>query len=70
MLTEEYLDELKREEGENFDRSQWPLYFEELNGPRRMETIWDGLAKRGMKQGDLEKVFGLNLLRLYTDVVG
>jgi membrane dipeptidase len=70
VLTEEYLDELKREEGENFDRSQWPLYFEELNGPRRMETIWDGLAKRGMKQGDLEKLFGLNLQRLYSEVIG
>lgn len=43
VLTEEYLAELKREEGANFDRSQWPLYFEELNGPRRMETIWDHL---------------------------
>lgn len=70
VLTQEYLDELKREEGENFVRSEWPLYFEELNGPRRMETIWDGLASRGMKQGDLEKLFGLNLLRLYTEVVG
>lgn len=69
-LTQEYLDELKREEGENFDRSQWPLYFEELNGPRRMETIWDGLAKRGMSEGNLEKLFGLNLRRLYTEVIG
>lgn len=69
-LTQEYLDELKREEGENFDRSQWPLYFEELNGPRRMETIWDGLAKRGMSEGNLEKLFGLNLQRLYTEVIG
>ena len=70
MLTEEYLAELKREEGENFDRSQWPLYFEELNGPRRMETIWDGLAKRGMHEDDLEKLFGLNLQRLYREVIG
>lgn len=70
VLTQEYLDELKREEGENFDRSQWPLYFEELNGPRRMETIWDGLAKRGMRQGDLEKLFGQNIRRLYSDVIG
>lgn len=70
VLTQEYLDELKREEGENFDRSQWPLYFEELNGPRRMETIWDGLAKRGMNQGNLEKLFGLNLQRLYKEVIG
>lgn len=70
VLTEEYLDELKREEGENFDRAMWPLYFEELNGPRRMETIWDGLARRGMSQTTLEKVFGLNLHRLYSDVIG
>ena len=70
VLTQEYLDELKREEGENFDRSQWPLYFEELNGPRRMETIWDGLSRRGMSQGNLEKLFGLNLQRLYSEVIG
>ncbi len=70
VLTEEYLQELEREEGENFDRAQWPLYFEELNGPRRMETIWDGLSSRGMNEADLEKVFGLNLQRLYREVIG
>lgn len=70
VLTEEYLDELKREEGENFDRAMWPLYFEELNGPRRMETIWDGLASRGMAEGQLEKLFGTNLHRLYSEVIG
>jgi len=70
VLTEEYLDELKREEGENFDRAMWPLYFEELNGPRRMETIWDGLASRGMVQDDLEKLFGRNVQRLYREVIG
>jgi membrane dipeptidase len=70
VLTEEYIAELKREEGENFDRSQWPLYFEELNGPRRMETIWDGLASRGMSQRQLEKLFGLNIHRLYSEVIG
>lgn len=48
----------------------WPLYFEELNGPRRMETIWDGLQKRGMSSGQLEKLFGLNIQRLYRDVIG
>jgi len=68
-LTEEYLEELKREEGENFLRSDWPLYFEELNGPRRMETIWDGLASRGMSEDKLEKLFGLNLHRLYKEVM-
>jgi len=70
VLTQEYLDELKREEGENFVRSEWPLYFEELNGPRRMETIWDGLKQRGMSEGQLEKLFGLNIYRLYQEVIG
>ena len=70
LITEEYLEELKREEGENFVRSDWPLYFEELNGPRRMETIWDGLASRGMSESNLEKLFGLNLQRLYKEVIG
>ena len=70
VLTEEYIEELKREEGENFDRSMWPLYFEELNGPRRMETIWDGLAKRGMSASQLEKIFGTNIYRLYESVIG
>ncbi|MCG8325335.1 MAG: dipeptidase [Thiotrichales bacterium] len=70
VLTEEYLEELKREEGENFDRAMWPLYFEELNGPRRMETIWDGLAGRGMSESTLGKIFGTNLYRLYADVIG
>jgi membrane dipeptidase len=69
-LTEEYLAELKSEEGENFVRSDWPLYFEELNGPRRMETIWDGLARRGMSESTLEKLFGLNVQSLYAEVIG
>lgn len=69
-LSEEYLAELAAEEGANFIREEWPLYFEELNGPRRMETIWDGLSKRGMSEDRLEKLFGLNLQRLYTEVIG
>ena len=35
-----------------------------------METIWDGLSSRGMSEGQLEKVFGLNLYRLYRQVMG
>lgn len=69
-MTAEYLAELKSEEGANFNEAEWPLYFEELNGPRRMETIWDGLKKRGHSEATLEKIMGQNLLRLYSDVVG
>lgn len=69
-MTPEYIAELKREEGANFDDAHWPLYFEELNGPRRMEVIWDGMKKRGHSDGALEKVFGTNLYRLYSEVIG
>jgi membrane dipeptidase len=68
LLTQEYLDELKKEEGENFDPTMWPLYFEELNGPKRMETIWNGLIKRGMSSSVLEKIMGTNLIRLYASI--
>ena len=70
VLSDEYLAELKREEGENFDPSHWPLYFHELNGPRRMETIWDGLKSRGMSDAHLEKLMGQNVYRLYAEVIG
>jgi hypothetical protein len=35
-----------------------------------METIWDGLAQRGMQQTTLEKLFGENLFSLYQQVIG
>ncbi|MCP5380812.1 MAG: membrane dipeptidase [Kordiimonadaceae bacterium] len=70
VMTEEYIEELKREEGAQFVASDWPLYFEDLNGPRRMEVIWDGLKRRGLSEGQLEKIMGLNVLRLYEEVIG
>ncbi len=69
-LSDEYIAELKAEEGANFDEADWPLYMDELNGPRRMEAVWAGLAGRGLSSGDLEKVLGGNIYRLYRDVVG
>ena len=50
--------------------SDLPYFINELNGPRRMEVVWDGLVKRGLSAGDVERVMGLNLRRLYRDVVG
>jgi membrane dipeptidase len=69
-MTEEYLAELKAEEGPNFVEADWPLYMDELNGPRRMEVVWAGLERRGVKGARLEKVMGGNLYRLYEEVVG
>lgn len=69
-MTDEYIAELKREEGDNFDVSHWPLFIDELNGPRRMEIIWDGLKKKGLSERELEKVMGLNNYRIYKEVIG
>ncbi len=69
-MTDEYIAELKREEGENFNINDWPLYIDALNGPTRMEVIWDGLRDRGYSEGDVEKIMGANILRLYADVIG
>ena len=46
-LSPEYLAELKREEGSQVTESELPYFIEELNGPRRMEVVWEGLRKRG-----------------------
>ncbi len=69
-LTPEYLAELKREEGSQVVDSELPYFIDELNGPRRMEVVWDGLARRGLPEGDVERIMGGNLLRLYRDVMG
>jgi membrane dipeptidase len=69
-LTPEYLAELKREEGSQVVDSDLPYFINELNGPRRMEVVWDGLLKRGLTAGDAERVMGLNVRRLYHEVIG
>jgi membrane dipeptidase len=69
-LTPEYLAELKREEGSQVVDSDLPYFIDELNGPRRMEVVRDGLTRRGVSSADLDRVLGLNLRRLYQDVIG
>ena len=69
-MTDKYIAELKAEEGPNFHEEDWPLYMEELNGPRRMETIWDSLKKRQLSESVIEKVMGLNVYRIYKEVIG
>lgn len=69
-MTDEYLAELKREEGPNFNPAEWPLFIDELNGPRRMEVVWDGVRKLGHGSAATEKIMGGNLHRLYSEVIG
>jgi membrane dipeptidase len=69
-LSPEYLAELKKEEGSQVVDSDLPYFINELNGPRRMEVVWDGLVTRGLSATDVERVMGTNLRRLYHEVVG
>lgn len=69
-LSPEYIAELKREEGAQVSDSELPYFIAELNGPRRMEVVRDGLAARGLKPADVDKVMGGNVRRLYAEVIG
>ncbi len=70
VLSKAYIAELESEEGAQAVASDYPYYFEELNGPRRMEVIWDGLKARGLSEADLEKVMGQNLYAFYQHSIG
>jgi len=69
-LTEAYLDELRAEQGANLNENDLPWFMPELNGPRRMETIWDGLKSRDLSDGDVEKIMGANVRRIYAETIG
>jgi membrane dipeptidase len=68
--SEEEIRILLREEGAQFKPDDWPLYLEKLNGPRRMDVVRDGLARRGYTQDQADHILGANLYRLYRDSVG
>lgn len=69
-MTPEYVAELRREEGSQVVDDELPYFIDELNGPRRMEVVWDGLVGRGYVTGDIERIMGGNLYRLYREVIG
>jgi membrane dipeptidase len=78
--TEEEKERLKKEmvgkstkgifSGPDQNKIDWPFFISELNGPRRMETVWIGLEKRGFKVGEIEKIMGKNFYRVFKEVVG
>ena len=69
-MTDAYIAELKAEEGANFHEPDWPLFINELNGPRRMEVVWDGVRKLGYPASTVEKIMGTNVRRIYQEVIG
>jgi membrane dipeptidase len=68
--TREEIEILLKEEGVQFQPADWPLYLEGLNGPRRMERVWDELKKRGYSADRVEKILGRNLYRVYSESIG
>jgi len=69
-MTPEYEAELRAEEGSQVVSSELPYFIDELNGPRRMDVVWDGLVGRGYSEDVVEKIMGRNLYRVYADVIG
>jgi membrane dipeptidase len=69
-MTPEYEAELRSEEGSQVTNSELPYFIDELNGPRRMEVVWDGLSRRGHSDDAIERIMGRNVYRLYADVIG
>lgn len=69
-MTDEYVAELRAEEGSQVVDHELPYFIDELNGPGRMEVVWDGLAARGYAARDVERIMGGNLYRLYAEVIG
>ena len=49
---------------------RWPFFLTELNHPRRMDTIAEALVRRGLPEGDIDKVLGGNWYRLLRETIG
>ena len=47
---------------------RWPFFLSELNHPRRMETIYDGLRGRGYSTRDAERIMSGNWYRVFSEV--
>ncbi len=51
-------------------RVRWPPWIEALDPPDRFRTIAHGLARRGYRAGEIEKILGGNWVRYFSDVIG
>jgi membrane dipeptidase len=49
---------------------RWPPWIKQLDPPERFRTIAHGLAKRGYKTTDIDKILGANWIRYFADVLG
>jgi membrane dipeptidase len=49
---------------------RWPPWIPELDEPGRFRNVAHGLAGRGYRTGEIEKILGRNWLRYFQDVFG
>ncbi len=49
---------------------QWPPWVPELDRPERFRTVAHGLAKRGYKPADIERILGGNWVRVWGEAIG
>jgi len=51
-------------------RVRWPPWVKELDPPERFRNVARGLATRGYRSGDIEKILGGNWARYFGDILG
>lgn len=51
-------------------RVRWPPWIRELDPPERFRNIAHGLAKKGYRAAEIEKILGGNWVRYFGEVVG
>lgn len=49
---------------------RWPPWIPELDRPERFHTVAQGLARRGYRAGDVEKILGRNWLNYFREIFG
>ena len=49
---------------------RWPPWIPELDVPERFRTVAHGLARRGYSEDQIEKILGLNWLRVFRENLG
>jgi membrane dipeptidase len=49
---------------------RWPPWIPELDGPERFRHVARGLATRGYRPGDVEKILGANWTRYFGEILG
>lgn len=49
---------------------RWPPWIPELDSPMRFRNLLTVLERRGWKGADIERLYGLNWLRLFRDTIG